>query len=417
MDSHPEPRRPGDYLVRARIVLVLIIALALNVLGLLLLFLPFFHTNVPVPTNVIVRETNAFKTIAGTEEITLTNCGGTGDLELTLAAQTPVIISTTIGTVATTSTGARVEVPKAVRLALADKVALAYQGVYETASSRSNATILRAEPNTCAIYIVSWEEQGFYSLVSYTITDEVCTVPYIHTLYVPKVVDRRMISCAPATAWVTPTPSPTAMVEAEWPETMEIDRSDYVRVSLIRTTEGKFAPTVEVAGHTAVVATVKPVGTVEAPMEGAFGPAYQASAIAKLEGTAFEIRLLGAESQSLDQDQITWDWNILPIKPGRQIVNACVIIRWQPIEGEWDAIERTVWRAPLPTEVEEPWIKTDQLVQLVLGSGLLGSILSAPWLYQRVRGRGYQQPRAALDTRAEGGASDERHAVKSQVAL
>ena len=183
---------------------------------------------------------------------------------------------------------------------------------------------------------------------------------------------------------LTPTPLPKVMVEAEWPSRMEIDRSDYVRVSLVRTAEGGFTPTVEVAGHTAVVATPIPVGTPGAPLATAFGPACKASAVARLEGAAFEISLLEPEVQSLDQDRITWDWNILPVKPGSQTVNACVIVRWQPSEGEWDAIERMVWRAPLAIEVEEPWIKTGQLSVLSLASSLLGSVLTAPWLYQRI---------------------------------
>ena len=186
------------------------------------------------------------------------------------------------------------------------------------------------------------------------------------------------------TPTLTPTPLPKVMVEAEWPSRMEIDRSDYVRVSLVRTAEGEFAPTVEVAGHTAVIATPIPVGTPGAPLPTAFGPAYKASAVAKLEGAAFEISLLELEHQSLDQDRITWDWNILPLKPVSQIINACVIVRWQPSEGEWDAIERTVWRTPLVIEVEEPWIKTGQLSVFSLASSLLGSVLTAPWLYQRI---------------------------------
>ena len=175
------------------------------------------------------------------------------------------------------------------------------------------------------------------------------------------------------------------MIEAEWPERMEIDRSDYIRVSLVRTTGGKYVPTIEVIGHTVVAATLVPVGTPEAPVEIAFGPAYKASAVARLEGTAFEITPLETEYQSLDQDRITWDWNILPLKSGPQIINARIIVQWEPTEGEGNTIERTIWRAPLEIVVKKPWIKTDQLSILSLASGLLGSGLSMPWLYGRIK--------------------------------
>jgi len=180
-------------------------------------------------------------------------------------------------------------------------------------------------------------------------------------------------------------------VEAEWPERMEIDRSDYIRISL-RKIEDTFVPTIEVTGHTAVTATIAPVGgTPETPIESAYGPEYKAYVTARLEGTAFEITSPGAEYQSLDQDRITWDWNILPLKPGRQTINACVIVQWRSIGGKSEPIDRTIWRAPLTIVVGQPWIKRDQLVQLVLGSGILGSVLSVPWLYQKARERGERQ--------------------------
>jgi hypothetical protein len=185
----------------------------------------------------------------------------------------------------------------------------------------------------------------------------------------------------------TPTPLPRVVIEAEWPARMEIDQSDYVRVSIVRTTAGEFVPTVEVPGHTVLAATPVPAGTPAVPMERAFGLAYKASAAAKLEGTAFGISPSEMEYQSLDQSRITWDWNILPLKPGSQTINARIVVRWEPIEGEGDAIERTIWRAPLRIVVEEPWIQRGQLSILSLASGMLGSILSAPWLYEKVHAR------------------------------
>ena len=181
---------------------------------------------------------------------------------------------------------------------------------------------------------------------------------------------------------LTPVPLPTVMVEVEWPERMEIDRSGYVMVSLVRTAEGEFVPTVETTEHIVIAATsVRVSGTPEAPIEKAFGPMYKAYAIARLEGAAFEIRPLGTEHQSLDQDQITWDWNILPLKPGHQIINVCVIVQWQPTEEKRDIIERTIWRVPLTVVVEQSWIKTDQLSIASLIYGFLGSVFSAPLLY------------------------------------
>jgi hypothetical protein len=175
------------------------------------------------------------------------------------------------------------------------------------------------------------------------------------------------------------------MIEAEWPGRMEMDASDYIRISLVRTEEGEFIPTVEVTGHTAIAATPRPVGTPEAPIEEAFGAAYKASAVARLEGANFEINALETGYQSLDQDRITWDWNISPLKPGEQTLNARIVVRWEPVEGDGDAIERTIWRAPLPITIETPWLKRGQLNILSLTSGVLGSVFSAPWMVQKAK--------------------------------
>jgi len=182
-----------------------------------------------------------------------------------------------------------------------------------------------------------------------------------------------------------PGPGLGMMVEAEWPRRMEIYRSDFIRISLVRTGEGGFVPTVEVAGHTVVAETPIPYGTPGALAEGAFGPEYRASAIARLEGAAFEIAPLETGYQSLDQPQVTWDWNILPQQPGPQVLNARIAVRWEPIEGDGAAIERTVWRHSFYVVVERPWIKTGQLSLLSLISGLIGSALSVPWLYDRIK--------------------------------
>lgn len=132
-------------------------------------------------------------------------------------------------------------------------------------------------------------------------------------------------------------------------------------------------------------------------MEGVFdspsGPTYKASAIAILEGKAFELDPPETGYQSLDQDRITWDWFIRPIEPGTQTIIARIVVQWEPTEGEGDTIERTIWRAPLEIEVEKPWIKTAQLYVLSPASGLLGLVLSAPLVYQKVRERGEKRRR------------------------
>ena len=181
------------------------------------------------------------------------------------------------------------------------------------------------------------------------------------------------------------------MVEAEWPKKMEIDRSDSMRISLVRTTDQVFVPTIEIAGHTVIAASPIPVGTPEAPIERAFGPEYEALAIANLAGAAFDVSPLTTEYQSLEQLRITWEWNIIPRKPGPQIVNVSIEVQWKPIRSEGQTIRRQIWRSRLDILVEKPLIATGQLSLFTLISGLIGSGLSVPWLYERIKERKEKQ--------------------------
>jgi len=183
---------------------------------------------------------------------------------------------------------------------------------------------------------------------------------------------------------VTPTPLPPLRIEAEWSRRMEIARSDSIRISLIRTTNGQFVPTVEVNGHTAVADTPIPIGTLGSPAPGAFGQEYEAYAVARLQATAFDIIPSETTFRRLDQPRTTWYWNILPEKAGRQVINAHIVMRWEPINGEGEAFERTIWRSWLDVVVTESWIKLGQLNALSIVGGLIGSAFSVPWIYERI---------------------------------
>ena len=177
----------------------------------------------------------------------------------------------------------------------------------------------------------------------------------------------------------------TAMVEAEWPKKMEIDRSDSIRVSFVHTTDQLFVPTIEIAGHTVIAASPIPVGTLEAPIGKAFGSEYKASAIANLAGTAFKISPVTTEYQSLEQPRITWEWNIMPEKSGPQTINATIQVQWEPIGGDGETEQRPIWRSRLDILVEKPLIATGQLNTFSLISAFVGSMLSVPWLYERMK--------------------------------
>jgi LysM repeat protein len=180
---------------------------------------------------------------------------------------------------------------------------------------------------------------------------------------------------------------PTEIIEAEWPKKMEIDRSDSIRVSLLRTTDQVFVPTIEIAGHTVIAASPIPIGTLEAPIEEAFGSEYKASAIAKLAGAAFKISPLTTEHQSLEQPEIKWVWNIMPEKPDLQTINVSIQVKWEPIGRDGETIQLQIWDSQLYIFVDKPLIATGQLNVFSLVSLFVGSTLSVPWLYEKIKER------------------------------
>jgi len=166
---------------------------------------------------------------------------------------------------------------------------------------------------------------------------------------------------SPSTAVFTrslgPEPEPVSlpewMVEAVWPVRLVTGGSGSIRLSLFRTGEDEFVPSIEVAGH--IVAAVTPLsvsGTPEASIETAFDPECGALAIAGLEGAAFEIISLQPDSQALDKPLITWRWDILALESGRQVIDACVRMRWEYADGTGKAIERDIWCSTLGILVE-----------------------------------------------------------------
>jgi LysM repeat protein len=224
------------------------------------------------------------------------------------------------------------------------------------------------------------------------------TPPQISTPTTPPLVETLTPTptSAPATLMPplltsTPAPStglPTVSVNVEWPRRMEIDRSDSIRVSLVRSTGPSVVSVTILPGHTATAFPLPTVGTPEIRFEEAFGPDYKGFAVANLAGSAFDVTPLTTLTQSLEQTDITWVWNIAPKRGGRHVVNVYIEFQWKPTRNDGEIIQRQMWiSSPLEIDVNEPLIATGQLSLFTLVGGLIGSGLSVPWLYERLEAR------------------------------
>lgn len=177
-----------------------------------------------------------------------------------------------------------------------------------------------------------------------------------------------------------PTPLPTLEIKADWRRRMHVGQSDSIRVSLVTTGQILAIPT-GVGGQSGV-STPVPFATPGVPAGGPAGPEYEAVAVARLVGTAFDIQPVVDEAQSLQQPSITWEWSLFPKSSGRQIVYVTVVGQWQP-KGGGPTLKRQLWDSRLEIQVTEPLFALGQLNLLTLLSGFLGSALSVPWIFQR----------------------------------
>jgi len=182
-----------------------------------------------------------------------------------------------------------------------------------------------------------------------------------------------------ATVSPTPTPAPTTVVQAEWPLRMDIRRADSVRLILLQIGTGGVAPAVTVQGHTTLLGT--PIATPTELVSGATAPEGEVFVVARLAGAAFDSQLVSPERQSMRQPQLVWEWNLMPKSEGKQVVHLSLALWWEAA-GSDQAVEAEIWTQALEVSVSKPWLTTGQISLLSILSGLLGSVLSAPFLSQ-----------------------------------
>lgn len=123
-----------------------------------------------------------------TEEFPQNNCN-MGNLTQTLGNNTKVNSSITIGSRATTSAGAEVDIPESVKLKLQGEIERTYQQTFGVESSRLDEITMSADPGTEKIYVVTWEHHNYVSTLSYKVNNKTYRTKYTYTLRIPKVTD------------------------------------------------------------------------------------------------------------------------------------------------------------------------------------------------------------------------------------
>jgi hypothetical protein len=140
-------------------------------------------------TNVYVEQSLTPKiTVESEEEFPQNNCGG-GKSSQTLGSQARVNQSITLGSRATTGAGAEVEIPTSIKLKLEGEIERSYEQTFGMENSRLDQIEMSADPGTEVIYVITWEQHKYTSMISYEAGGKTYRTNYTYTLRVPKLTD------------------------------------------------------------------------------------------------------------------------------------------------------------------------------------------------------------------------------------
>jgi hypothetical protein len=172
------------------------------------------------------------------------------------------------------------------------------------------------------------------------------------------------------------------LVRLEAPVEVELGReSPAVRVALIQGKDDILTQVVVTPGNTVVVSTPPPIGT-PGPLVNARGPRYQGMGRAVLEAGQFEKEPEEQNLRPLDSPLIEWSWIITPQSEGTHTITVIVQIEWTPIDGTGQPLIDRIFSHSMDIKVTKPFLTYGELQIGTLLSGFLGSVLSAPFIYQ-----------------------------------
>lgn len=193
---------------------------------------------------------------------------------------------------------------------------------------------------------------------------------------------------------VTPTPNPALPhIEVFSPARVQVDHSASIRVKLVRVGERYISNSVlqsntvspsrsSTSQNPVLIATpfIIAVGTPDTRIANLYGPDYEAYCVARLASASIETKPSTSESQSLEQQNIIWVWNIATKNPGKQILDLNIEIQWKPKDGRELIKTYMIYDKPIEVEVEQPFVNIDNftLGGIIVFLGGLG--LSIPGL-------------------------------------
>src|SRR6185312_1788698 len=214
-------------------------------------------------------------------------------------------------------------------------------------------------------------------------TDESVAEPLAAGAGISRVADRRPISVPSIAVTVAggagsgqaePTPTPTNTnpdvketehIQVTWPERMEIEQQERIKLSFNRTTGEVTASSSSGSALEIVNAKGKTL------IKDRFGPDYEAFAKAVLGATRFQCDMCGKENyQSLDNETVQWVWSISPTAAGKHTTTVRLDVEWRHRQNQTKK-EATIWTKDLPMTITE---RTFSRKTVFVSTGLFGFV-------------------------------------------
>lgn len=168
------------------------------------------------------------------------------------------------------------------------------------------------------------------------------------------------------------------------------DHSQEVKID-ITGTKPYYITSRSLPASTTAVSQPKAIGTPQVPIQRAFGPNYDVSAVAQLAASAFDIDPKEQPEQSLDQqDNVSFVWTITPKFSGSQVIYISVTGIWA--NGS-TIIKRPLGNLTLDIDVADPppppspFINMGQINASDIIMVFLGSALNIQWIWGLVQER------------------------------
>ena len=176
-------------------------------------------------------------------------------------------------------------------------------------------------------------------------------------------------------------------IEVEWPETLGVNDTRTVRVTVINEAAPSSVPVTDIPGDRAERLDPHACYPKNTSLRKAY-PSYEATATAKLVAANFDAQLSGDETKSLDADRVTWLWNVKPKGGGTHTVSLTVTAQWKHRQKALTKPSCEIFGRSFKVSVEEKWLSEGNLKTAHAVVGLLGVFLQLPiFIWWRKRGQ------------------------------